>query len=591
MRTLAHVTHEAVHKVGGIGAVLEGLFTSPSYTRQVERTILIAPLFDADGETASRLGPDGDVLYSSLDGFTNHPLADAFSEIRRDYHVEIVYGRRRFRDEQTGVHSNPEVVLIDVRRMSRARVDQFKAALYRQFGIQSHRYENSWDYEQYVRLAEPALRCLEALGAVGHGGSECVVIAHEFMGMPTALAAVPHRNRGFRTVFWAHECAPMRKIVEDHPGHDTMFYNVLSRALAEGQYVEDVFGPQDWFFKFALVEASEHCDNILAVGDQVVTEMRFLGPDFASVPVELAYNGIPAWEVSPEQVAHSKRLMRRYAEILLGEKPDLIFSHVTRMALSKGLWRDIRVMEHLERHCRQTGQTGVLFVLSTELPRRRPEEIYHMERWWNWPVAHREGPPDLTGGEALFYAGVQEFNVRSRNLKIVLVNQFGWDSITCGQRMPEEMEFLDIRRGTDVEFGQSVYEPFGISPLEALCCGAVCVLSSVSGCAGFVGKVNEQRDVPNVIVADYTAINGGPRDLKSLLAIDRPYREEIERKVAARVADQIVQNLPADDHARQAMLARGHQMAARMSWDVVARDYFLPAIDRACRRHTVLEVA
>ena len=35
MRTIAHVTHEAVHKVGGIGAVVEGLLTSKAYQNEV----------------------------------------------------------------------------------------------------------------------------------------------------------------------------------------------------------------------------------------------------------------------------------------------------------------------------------------------------------------------------------------------------------------------------------------------------------------------------------------------------------------------------------------------------------------------------
>ena len=46
------------------------------------------------------------------------------------------------------------------------------------------------------------------------------------------------------------------------------------------------------------------------------------------------------------------------------------------------------------------------------------------------------------------------------------------------------MSFLDIRRGSDVEFGQSIYEPFGIAMLEPLTYGAICVISSVCGCAG-----------------------------------------------------------------------------------------------------------
>ena len=44
-KTLVHITHEAVGKIGGIGAVLEGFFTSSAYLDAVKRTSLVCPLF------------------------------------------------------------------------------------------------------------------------------------------------------------------------------------------------------------------------------------------------------------------------------------------------------------------------------------------------------------------------------------------------------------------------------------------------------------------------------------------------------------------------------------------------------------------
>ena len=58
---------------------------------------------------------------------------------------------------------------------------------------------------------------------------------------------------------------------------------------------------------------------------------------------------------------------------------------------------------------------------------------------------------------------MQAFNARARNVKIVYINQFGFDRERCGQRVPKEVEFLDIRRASDVEFGLSLYEPFAAS--------------------------------------------------------------------------------------------------------------------------------
>ena len=67
MKTLVHVTHEAVVKVGGIGAVLHGLFTSRSYAREFGRSLLIGPLWGHESPEAV-LSSTGTVLYSSIHG-------------------------------------------------------------------------------------------------------------------------------------------------------------------------------------------------------------------------------------------------------------------------------------------------------------------------------------------------------------------------------------------------------------------------------------------------------------------------------------------------------------------------------------------
>ena len=94
MRTIAHVTHEAVHKVGGIGAVLEGLLTSTPYQAAEQRTILIGPLFVTEDGVKGRLGSDGEVLYSSIDHLPPHPVGEALDRVRREFHVQMVYGHR-----------------------------------------------------------------------------------------------------------------------------------------------------------------------------------------------------------------------------------------------------------------------------------------------------------------------------------------------------------------------------------------------------------------------------------------------------------------------------------------------------------------
>lgn len=585
-RTAVHVTHETVHKVGGIGAVLQGFFTSQRYLDAVERSILVGPLFTTEGTVSERLGEDGEVLYSSIDGFMNTGYASAFRKIEDYYNVSIVYGRRTFVDEQTGIKSSPEVILVDVRHSDKGPLNGFKRRLFEEFGVRSNLYEHLWEYEQYLRLAPVAIDVLKAIGAAN---DSTTVISHEFMGMPTALAAILERECRFRTIFYAHEVATMRYLVEGHPGHDTLFYNVIRQAHLDGLHVNDVFGDQSSYFKHSLVEASKYCDRIAAVGDLVVDELRFLAPEFESADINIVYNGIPAYQVTIAEKLASKEKLKKYCENLLGYRPDFIFTHVTRLVRSKGMWRDLRVLEHIDKEFRTQGKTGVLLVLSTEVAQRRSEDIYRIESDYHWPVAHREGWPDLSGGEAAYYTAVQEFNTKSRNIKIIFINQFGFEPRRCGHRMPHDMEFMDIRKGSDVEFGQSIYEPFGIAQVEPLTFGGICVFSSVCGCLGFLRDVTGGQDVKNVIVADYTNLeNHDYADIEDMLQIDRSVRDEIEAIQSEKVAMQICSRLPKNELEVESMTLSGYELAKNMSWDTVVNNYLLNSLQGVPAAHMSL---
>jgi len=577
-KTVVHVTHEAVGKIGGIGAVLQGFFTCNAYLETVERSILVGPLFTTEGDISDRIGENSEVLYSSVDGLVNTGYAPAFQKIEKLYNAGIVYGRRTFIDKHTGIQSSPEVLLIDVTHLDKEMVNKFKKQLFEEFGIRSHLYEHLWEYDQYVRLAPPAIAALKAIDA---DMSSTTVVAHEFMGIPTALAAILDPNCNCKTIFYAHEVATMRQIVEKHPGHDTMFYNVIKQAHQNKLYVNDVFGYQGSYFKHALVEASKYCDTICAVGDYVVKELRFLAPEFEGVDIDIVYNGIPAYQINIEDKLRSKEKLQLYCRTLLGYKPDFVFTHVTRLVQSKGLWRDLRVLECIEKEFRTQGRTGVLLLLSTEVSQRRTADIQNMESAYHWPLAHREGWPDLSGGEANFYAAVQEFNAKSRNIKIIFINQFGFSQKHCGKRMPEDMEFMDIRRGSDVEFGQSIYEPFGIAQLEPLTFGGICVFSSICGCAGFVRDVTGPQSTKNVIIADYTNLdNNNCTDIEDLLQLDQNVRDHIEHTVSEKVAMQICSRLPKSQSEIENMIQTGYDLAKNMSWDLVVKNYLLAILQK-----------
>ena len=144
---------------------------------------------------------------------------------------------------------------------------------------------------------------------------------------------------------------------------------------------------------------------------------------------------------------------------------------------------------------------------------------------------------------------------------------------------------MDIRKGSDVEFGQSIYEPFGIAQLEPLSFGGICVVSSVCGCAGFVKAVTGGKDVKNVIIADYTQLNwDGWHDLEDLQQINKDARDRIEHQISEKVALEICARLPKNDAETASMIESGYNLAKHMSWEVVVNNYVLKGLRKAMRK-------
>jgi hypothetical protein len=576
--TLAHVTHEAVEKVGGIGSVLEGLMISPVYQQHVRRSILIGPTStQLSIDPQQRLGEDGQVLYSSIDGIDEVNLGGKLRPVEWAFNVSIVYGRRQYVSKAEGRSGEAEVLLIDVFRANRDRLNVFKLRLWETFALDSSRYDQSWDYEEYVRLAEPAFYALQAL--LSEEDKPCILFSHEFMGMPTALQAILDGQDSFRTVFHAHECATARSIVETHPGHDTMFYSVLNEARRQGLYVEDVFGKKDDALRHALVSRAHLCDGVIAVGKYTRDEMLFLGPHFDDQPVDLVYNGIPATKVDLAEKQHARGMLLSYSEALLGFKPDVLMTHVTRPVISKGLWRDLAVCHELSRHFDEQDKRGVLYILTSAGGVRRPQDVAAMSQNYRWPRQHREGYPDLVGPELDIYRDIEGFNEHHHNIQVVLVNQFGWSRRCLGPLLPADMDIAAFRCATDIEFGMATYEPFGISPFEPLGSGALCVISNVCGCQGFIDEVTAGQGTPNVVVGDFTQIPG-EHSLEELLAMGRSARDAVEATEAAEVAATIMERLPWTDAQRAQLIESGQALVRKMGWDQVIGDHLVPLLQR-----------
>jgi len=576
---VVHVTHEAVEKGGGIGEVISGLVAADAYAGAVSRTILLGPLLATDRPVNLRLGREGKIIYSSLDGVASGGWGEKFRPIERTYDVGIVYGTRPVAGDLAKKGPPVEVLLVDVFHANRSRLNLFKTELFKKFSVPSERFENIWEYEQYVRLAEPGFEALKVIGA-GPDSEQVVILAHEYMGMPTALKAVLDGSQNVRTVFYAHEVASARLVVEETPGHDTMFYNVLAAADKDGRTMEEMFPAVLDNYKHALVKAARYCDGLFAVGDYVRAELAFLDRHFRSMAIDLVYNGLPAHETTLAAKRASRSRMQGYARNLFGLEPTWIFTHVARPVLSKGIWRDLGVLHAMEPLLRRRGETGVYYMLGTLAGRRRSRDIRQMEDKYGWPVTHEKGYPDLSCGEEVLGEMFDCFNRQHEAVRVVLINQWGWEPRTCGRRMPRDMTFMDIRCGTDVEFGLSVYEPFGISQLEPLSFAALCVISNVCGCAGFARSVAGDQGLDEcIIVADFLQVKGR-MTVEELLAMPISRRERIESAEAERLAALIAERLPRDERAMRRRLGRGCRLARQMSWQNVVRDYFLPALGR-----------
>jgi hypothetical protein len=103
MSTVVHVTHEAIQKIGGIGAVLQGLLTSKVFLDQAPRNILVGPYWPNDAHGDQRLGSAGEVLYSGMDGIFHTPFTGRLREIEHEFGVRLIYGKRKFTEKHGAV--------------------------------------------------------------------------------------------------------------------------------------------------------------------------------------------------------------------------------------------------------------------------------------------------------------------------------------------------------------------------------------------------------------------------------------------------------------------------------------------------------
>lgn len=579
---VVHSIHDASLRAGiesddPVAWALGGLLATDGYNAQIERTVLAGVL--TGSIDALRRESALSILYSGrlgiFAGVTERERV-AIRQVERRYGISLVYATLR-----CGRYTH-EVLLIDAAEAVRADGNDFRYACWERFGLDSQRHDDDAGYTLAMNAARPLLAALAAIGATAGDGPK-IAVAHGSLGMPLLLAADLDEPTAWRTVFYAYATPAARQIVERRAGHDTSFYNVMAKARVAKLALETIYGSQDDLPEHALLRLATTCDAVLAVSEHVADELRFVGGRFAGVPLEVVPLGVPAKAVTPVERAAAAGRLRAYAAALAGHEPDFVFTHVDPMTVGKGLWRDVRVLEHLDGQLKRQGCRALYLLFSSSAPDgRTSEEVTAWEAEYGWPVKHRAGNGDLREAETAFYLeAIEPFNRRAGAIRAMLINQAGWGEGRLGRRMTPGLTVADCLHGADLVFGQSIYEPFGLRIAEAALAGTPVCVSDVCGSVPALRKA--AGELPeNVIVADYVKMPpgywlGSPYDA---LSIDQGVRDWVEQKNSLPAAHALERLLMVDAAVRSAWLESGERIRVALSWDGIAENMFMPAMRR-----------
>jgi hypothetical protein len=579
MKVAIHISHEALYKIGGIGEVLTGLCTAPCYQNFFEKTLFYGPLFEYIGSASTRLGKDGVVYYSSHDNYDTGHFGELFRPILERYNIHIVYGKRRLiSDLNPSRQAKVDVLLVDISQMNKEEVTYLKFLFWEKFDLPSDKYERDWDYEQYFRIG---ICYYELLKLLYPKAQRFYHFGHEYMGIPSLLALELHPEfspeRHLR-VFYAHEVAPVRRIVEDLPGHDISFYNILEKSKNTEKSLEEVFGSQMDWYRTPLVKLAHRFDRIFAVGDLVAEEYKFLVPEADSSKIRVVYNGLPLDHIAYEEVQQSRQKFSRCLSQKGCERVDLILSHACRLVKSKGVWRDIKLLSFLDPLLHKAGLKAIYFLLASQVPQGRPiEAVDRMVREYGWPFGHRIGWPDLIGYEIDIYQLIEKFNSRSQAIKAIFINQFGLSKRKCGIDFPEDITTRDLKLASDAELGFSIYEPFGISHIEVLPSGGLSLLSTSCGVYYLLEKVFPEDFKPYVAINFVEIAKALPEEV--LLNLSSEKREVLEDLAIAKNTEIILKKLPKSENERSLLYEKCQPYLNRLDWESILKMYFLPALE------------
>lgn len=587
MRIAIHITHEAVQKIGGIGSVINGVCTADNYKQFFSKTLLYGPAFSSTADVFSKLGRGGQVLYSNQDSFDKAQYHTKFKPILEKYSIDIIYGTRTLASEYNINKINEvEVLLVNIQNMKQAQIDVFKYILWEKYGIQSDRYTD-WDYEQYLRIAICYFDLINALYGQSY---DFYHFSHEYMGISCGLKVISEAQdsglKNHKTIFWAHEVSPARSIVENYKGHDISFYNVLRESEKNYLSMESIYPEILESYRTQLVKRTVIFDYIFAVSNLVAKEYQFLNPQVQKEKVKIVYNGISFQSIDWQKKQESREKLKNYIESIFNFKFNILFTHVTRLVLSKGIWRDFALLEKMDEIFSLNGLKGAYILLSTLIGTgRNSGDIHRMEKEYGWPALHRKGWPDCVGYEEEIYDLVQIFNAKSKSIKALFINQFGFDTRTCGDRIPIGTNLVDLRIASDAELGYSIYEPFGISQIETIPYGGFSLLSRACGSSYLFDDIFKDEKFNIYHIIDFSSIEnlqtdevrhilGSNDKINSFKNISGETRKIIEDKLFTLYCDEIFNLLPKTDDKRKEVLENLSSKSTYFSWEARLKEIF-----------------
>jgi hypothetical protein len=475
------------------------------------------------------------------------------------------------------------------------------------------------ELEFYFHSASPLWQAAKVLIERHYQPEDMALFAHDWLGVPLfwAMKVDPPGGKlsAPATVYFAHEARIARMLVEGtikdkydairhrcHPdGHDASFYAYLARlgsaspplgldaAFPEvrcpwgGRAFEDIY-------YHVLNRQAAHFDRVVAVGLNVKRETELVvRGEPRQPPVYLCPNGVPdftggAAEAGGGQDADavlraktdrqraSRARIVEFSKARLGLEPDVIFTAVNRCELSKAPWRNVDFFRVFVEAPENSERKAIFIWLSRPKPLPTAEQLAAWSRW-GWPLEHRpqsEGG-DLRREEEALWDMIRSLNAKGEGrYRMLYINQFGWSKEKLGALDPDRTSFLDLRLGTDVEIGLSIYEPFGIAPLEPFSSGTICVLSDASGCAQHLSELQQRRFVSDegFVIGRFGVGSVEP----SLVDLDR--LSEVEARAYSEMVWELRRKLerPREERLRAAQRAMPH-----LSWATATR-YLLDAM-------------